>query len=417
MSSNGPLVIVGAGHAGAELALSARQQGWAGTITLVGEEVHLPYQRPPLSKAYLSGSADGAALELRSPEAFDKAGVTLKTGTRVLRIDRAARQLLLADGSHLAYAKLALCLGGRPRPLTAPGLVPGSTPPNLHCLRTRGDADGLRAQLAPGRRLVVVGGGYVGLEVAASARKLGASVVVVEGQPRVLARVTGPALSAFYEEVHRAAGVDLRTGVTVNRAECAPGSGAIEALVCSDGSVLHADLVLAGIGMLPNVELAAAAGLAVADGIVVDAFGCSSDPDIHAAGDCTNLPSALYGRRLRLESVPNALEQARAVAAALCGKPKAYDPVPWFWSDQYELKLQMVGLSHGEDQCVLRGAPGTRSFIAFYLRAGRVVAAEAVNRPQDFMVAKRLVAASAPALPQVLADESQPLKGLLAVPA
>jgi 3-phenylpropionate/trans-cinnamate dioxygenase ferredoxin reductase subunit len=278
-------------------------------------------------------------------------------------------------------------------------------------LRTRSDADVIRANLKASSRLVVIGGGYVGLEVAASARALGAKVTILEAQPRVLARVTGPEVSAFYERVHRDAGVDVRTGVGVNRIECdAAGGHAARTVVCADGERVEADLLVVGIGGLPNIELAEAAGLEVDGGIVVDEFARTSDRHIYAAGDCTLHPSAVYGRRLRLESVPNALEQARAAAATICDKSKAYDSVPWFWSDQYDLKLQMAGLSQGYDQFVLRGSIEARSFVAFYLRQGRLLAADAVNRPADFMVAKRLVSAGGALDPTRLADESQPLK-------
>lgn len=312
----------------------------------------------------------------------------------------------------MPYTKLALCMGGRPRTLVLPGLDAGVKPHNLHYLRTLTDADAIRAGLKEGARLVVVGGGYVGLELAASARKFGAEVTVIEALPRVLARVTGAQVAAFYEAVHREAGVQLRTGLSVERAELAD-DGAITALVCASGERIAADIVVAGIGMLPNVELAQAAGLAIDGGIVVDAFSQTSDPDILAAGDCTAHHSALYNRHIRLESVPNALEQARAAASALCGKPKPNHAVPWFWSDQYDLKLQMVGLSQGHDACVLRGDPASRRFIAFYLKEGVVIAADAVNRPADFMLAKRLVAAGVRVDGPALGDESVSLKDRL----
>jgi 3-phenylpropionate/trans-cinnamate dioxygenase ferredoxin reductase subunit len=416
MDSSDTLVIVGAGSAGSELAIGTRQLGWTGPIVMLGEEPHLPYHRPPLSKAFLDGSATAESLSVRPMAAYDKAGVTLRLGTCVEAIDRAAKTVRLRDGSTLAYAKLALCTGGRPRPLAVDGLSPGTSPRNLHFLRTQADARAIRDGLTDGTRLVVIGGGYVGLEVAASARKLGASVTVLEAQPRVLARVTGPALSAFYMAVHRAAGVDIRTGIDLRRIECdevGDGAGDVRAVICGDGTRVPANRVVVGVGMLPNVELASAAGLDVDGGIVVDALSVTSDPDIVAAGDCTVREHALYGRRVRLESVPNALEQARAAASALCGQPKPNHAVPWFWSDQYDLKLQMAGLSAGYEDCVLRGGSESRSFIAFYLRDGCVIAADAVNRPAEFMVAKRLVAGAKPVAPAALADEALPLKDLL----
>lgn len=416
MHSSDTLLIVGAGNAGAELAIASRQSGWLGAIVLLGDETHLPYHRPPLSKHFLSGKADAESLTMRPLSAYDKAGVTLRLETGAVAIDRAAKTLALSDGSHLPYTRLALCTGGRPRALVAEGLPVGAAPANLHVLRTQADARGLREVLGKGVRLVVVGGGYVGLEVAASARQLGAEVSVLEAQPRVLARVTGAELSAFYTQVHRQAGVDVRTGVAVQRIEC-DDVGRVCAVVCSDGQRLPADHVVVGVGMVPNVELAVAAGLAVDGGIVVDTLSVTSDPDIVAAGDCTVHDHVLYGRRVRLESVPNALEQARAAASGLCGVPKPNHAVPWFWSDQYDLKLQMVGLSQGFEQCVLRGQPEDRAFIAFYLRDGRVIAADAVNRPADFMVAKRLVVAAHRVDARQLGDVSIPLKQQLdAVP-
>ncbi|MDR8394719.1 FAD-dependent oxidoreductase [Paraburkholderia sp. USG1] len=413
MNSEATLLIIGASHAGVELAFAARQQGWTGPVTLIGAENSLPYQRPPLSKAYLSGTATDDSLQLRPAQAYAEADVTLRPGVRVEQIDRLSRTVRLCDGSTLAYTKLALCTGGRPRTVIAEGMRADATPPNLHYLRTRADADGIRGDLRQGARLVVIGGGYVGLEVAASARKLGAEVTVLEAQHRVLARVTGPELSAFYETIHREAGVTIRTGVAVQRIICSD-TGAVEAVACSDGTTLEADVVLAGIGMLPNVELAQAAGLDVDGGIVVNEFSGTSDPDIVAAGDCTVHDSALYGRRIRLESVPNALEQARAAAAVLCGKPRANGSIPWFWSDQYDLKLQMVGLSEGYDRCILRGAVETRSFCAFYLRDGMLIAADAVNRPMEFMLSKRAVGKAGPLDVEALADASIPLKEVLA---
>ena len=412
---NPSLLIIGAGNAGAELAVAARKQGWAGAITLLGDEPHLPYHRPPLSKAYLAGTAQADTLTIRQQAAYDKAEVTVRTGVKVLRIDPAARTVVLDDGSTLAYDKLALCTGGSARPLRVDGLAEGAAPGNLFYLRRREDSDALRAALQPGTRLVVIGGGYIGLEVAASARKLDAEVTVLEALPRVLARVTGPQLSAFYESVHREAGVDLRTSAVVASIDVGA-DGAVKTVVCADGSRIPADLLVVGVGMLPNVALAQAAGLAVDGGIVVDALCTTSDPHIFAAGDCTVHDNLAYGRRIRLESVPNALEQARAVAATLCGKPRAAPAAPWFWSDQYALKLQMVGLCEGFDEFVLRGEIAQRSFIAFYLRRGQLIAADAVSRPAEFMVAKRLVGEGLAVTAAALADESQPLKQWLPAP-
>ncbi|WP_096701249.1 FAD-dependent oxidoreductase [Magnetospirillum sp. 15-1] len=406
------LVIVGAAHAGVELAFTARQHGWPGPIVLLGEESEPPYQRPPLSKAYLDGETVADELILRTASAYGEAGIAIRLGIKATRIDRAGRTLELSDGSRQAYDKLALCTGGRPRPLTVEGMVAGKPPANLHYLRTRQDADHIRSKLTAGTRLAIVGGGYIGLEIASTARRLGAIVTLLEAEQRVLARVTGSEMSAFYQRVHQEAGVDIRTGTTAEKIEC-DDTGIIQAVTVRGGVQIPAELVIVGIGMLPNIELAADAGLTVDGGIIVDELSRTSDPDIVAAGDCTAHDNAAYGRRIRLESVPNALEQARAAALALCGKPKPNRSIPWFWSDQFDLKLQMVGLSAGHEQCVLRGSPADHSFIAFYLRDGRLIAADAVNRQADFLAAKRLVTTAAAIDPTRLADVSIPLKDLL----
>ncbi len=404
-------IIIGAGHAGGELAIALRNEGWEGRILLLGEEAHLPYHRPPLSKAYLAGSVEKSSLSIRPQMAYDKANVEFIGSVRVSRIDRANQRLELADGSQLAYDKLAIATGGRPRPLSVPNAAVAERCANLHYLRTLDDVEQIRAQLAPGKRLAIVGGGYIGLEVAASAIAQGLQVTVLEALPRVLQRVTAAELSAYYERKHREAGVDIRTGVQVADLEVT--GDTVTAVLCADGSRLAADLVVVGIGLLANTELAAEAGLQVDNGILVDEHAQTSDPHIYAAGDCTNHPNALLGRRLRLESVPNALEQSRVAAANMAGKAKTYASVPWFWSDQYELKLKMVGLSEGFERLVLRGDPATDSFSAFYLKGDKVLAADTVNRPQDFIAAKRLVAEGIAVTAEQLADDGRPLKELL----
>jgi 3-phenylpropionate/trans-cinnamate dioxygenase ferredoxin reductase subunit len=420
MDTASTLVVIGAGHAGVELAVAARQQGWAGAIVLLGDEAHEPYHRPPLSKAFLAGAAAAASLGLRERAAYEKAGITLRVGARVAQFDRAAHAVTLEGGEVIHYTRLALCTGGRPRLLEVPGMEAGQ-PANLHYLRTQNDSLAIAASVRQGAHVVVIGGGYVGLEVAASSRKLGADVTVLEMQPRVLARVTGAAMSAFYQGVHEGAGVRVRTGVAVTGLERdGPGGKVIAVLVKNaqgEHERLPADAVVVGVGMLPNIELAEAAGLAVDRGIIVDEHAATSDPDIVAAGDCTVHDSALYGRRIRLESVPNALEQARAAAAWLCGKLKPNQSVPWFWSDQYELKLQMAGLSEGHDQCVIRGSVQARSFCAFYLQGGVLLAVDAVNAPMDFMQAKRALSEHLALDAGALADTAIPLKTLLAKPA
>lgn len=407
------ICVVGTGQAGLELALALRQQGSMAPVALIGEEPHLPYQRPPLSKAYLKGEVSAQSLLLRQQQVYDKAGVQLMPNTRVERIDREAKVLMLADGRQLGYSGLGLATGGRPRTLPLEEASRAERAANFHYLRTLDDVTKIRERFKAGNRLVVVGGGYIGLEVAAAAIASGLQVVVLEALPRVLARVTAPEMSVFYERVHREAGVDLRTNVQVTGLELSSSGDAVTAIKCNDGSALQADLVVVGIGLVPNTELAQAAGLLVDNGIVVDEYARTSDPSIVAAGDCTNHPSILYSRRVRLESVPNAIEQARTAAATLAGKQRVYDAVPWFWSDQYDLKLQMVGLSQGYDRVVVRGDMNGRSFSLFYLKEGVLIACDAVNRAQDFMAAKRLVACRLSLDPSVLADEGSALKELV----
>jgi len=411
------VVIVGAGHAASELAGALRQQRYAGPVVVLGDETRFPYHRPPLSKAFLSGEIDLEALDLKPRDSYTRVGVDVRTGARVEALDRRRKHVVLSDGSREPYRKLVLATGGRPRRLTLPGLECDRPLSNVHYLRTIEDAVRLRDQLQPGLELVVVGGGYIGLEVAATARQHGLHVTVLEALPRVLARVTAPEVSSFYAAVHRSAGVDIRTNAAIAAVEFDTSGDAVKAIRSTDGSVLPVDLLVIGVGLVPNVELAQAAGLEVENGVVVDAFGQTSDPDILAIGDCSNYPSDLYGRRVRIESVPNASAQARVAAAWICGRPAAHNAAPWFWSDQYDLKLQIVGLSEGYDSLVVRGKPEERSFMAFYLRGGRILAADAVNRPAEFMAAKRLVAEKTRLSSQdLLGDESWPLQNLHRAP-
>ncbi|MFA5938904.1 MAG: FAD-dependent oxidoreductase [Sinimarinibacterium sp.] len=400
-------VIVGAGQAGGDLASALRQLGYTGRIILIGEEPVVPYRRPPLSKAFLSGEVSEEALYIKTREAYAKHGIELRTGLRVQAIDRVAHTVTLSDGSRLAYDKLALTTGGRARRLD----LPGADKSNVHYVRTIDDIRRLREQFKPGKRLAIIGGGYIGLEVAAVGIKKGVQVTLVEALPRLLARVTGPELSQYYEQVHRRHGVDIRLGTGVSALE---GGSQVEAVVLQDGSRVPADLVIVGIGLIPNTELAEKAGLACDNGIVVDLFAQTQDPDIVAAGDCTNHDNGFCGRRLRLESVPNASEQARVAAASICGQRVPHASVPWFWSDQYNLKLQMAGLSQGHDCVVIRGSMAADSFVAFYLREGVVIAADSVNRAADFMMGKKMVAGRLRTDPAALADETVTLKSLVA---
>lgn len=400
-------IIVGASHAAAQLAPSLRQEGWEGRIIVIGDEPHMPYHRPPLSKAYLLGEKNSNDLLIRAEDAYNKLGIEFCLGEQVVAIDRERKSITLRDGASLAYDKLALCTGTRVRTVA----LPGAQLEGVHYLRGIADIDRIKRHVQPGGRAAIVGGGYIGLETAAVLTRLGMHVTVLEMAPRVLARVTAPEVSAFFERVHREEGVDICTNVAVDRFE---GSGHVKWIALGDGTVLPASLVVIGVGVLPNVELAKASGLDVDNGIIVDACARTSDPDIVAAGDCTMHPSPYYGR-IRLESVPNATEQAKAAAAALCGKDKPYRALPWFWSDQYDIKLQIAGLNAGYDEVVVRGTRDSgRSFSAFYLKDGRLVAADCVNRPQEFMLSKRLIAEGVAVEATRLADEAWPLKSFFA---
>lgn len=377
-------LIVGAGHAGAQLAASLRQEGWTGEIVLIGEESALPYQRPPLSKGYLAGKSTLDELAIRSAKFYTEQGIQL-LNAKVEAIDRSAGHLVLSTGDALPYDKLALCTGARPRRLS----IPGANLVGVYYLRTAADVEMIREATSPGCRAVIIGGGYIGLETAASLRALGLEVTVLEATERVLERVTAPAVSAFFDRIHREEGVNIRTGALV---EALSGDGRVREVFLSSGESIPTDLVIVGIGVEPNTELAAAAGLVVDNGVVIDAQTRTSDPDIVAAGDCASHDMARYGRRIRLESVPSAGEQAKVAAATVCGKSKMIAALPWFWSDQYDLKLQIAGLNTGYDEVVLSGDPTRdRDFTCFYLRAGELIAADCINRPRHFMFSKRVI--------------------------
>lgn len=404
------VAIIGGGQAGAEAATLLRQNRFEGRIILLGEEDYLPYQRPPLSKAYLAREVTKESLIYKAAAAYEKAQVEMRLGVRVEKIDRPCKNLIVSGGASVDFDKLIIATGGRARKLA----VPGAGLDNIFYLRTIADVEALQPHMTAGRRLVVVGGGYVGLEVAAVAVKRGLAVTVLESAPRVLARVTAPALSGFYERIHREAGVDICTGVTVTGFSPARDGTAVGAVECADGQSFGADFVLIGIGLVPGTELAEEASLEVDDGILVDEASRTSDPMIYAIGDCAmHRQHGFLRRKIRLESVPNALEQARAAAASITGRPIPQAAPPWFWSDQYDLKLQMVGLSDGYDELAIRGKMESSSFIAFYLKDGVVIAADSVNRLGDFMAAKRIVGERMEISAARLADESVPLKTLI----
>lgn len=397
------LVIVGAGHAAGQLIASLAQEKYSGAVTVVGDELYPPYQRPPLSKKFLAGELALDRLYLKPAAFYEKFGTRLLLGRRVERIDRPARRVVLDDGSSLDYSTLVLATGSRARRLS----LPGAELPGIVSLRSIADVEAIRASFSPGTSLVVVGGGYIGLELASVAVKLGLAVTVLEQAPRLMMRGVGPVVSTFYERLHREEGVAVHTGVAVKGFE---GEGRVERVLC-DGLQVPADLVVVGVGALPNIELAQAAGLATTNGIDVDAQCRTGDPAIYAIGDCTNQHHPLLDRRLRLESVHNALEQGRMAAAAICGLPAPPDQVPWFWSDQYNVKLQTAGLSDRHDQAIVRGRPDEgRSFAVFYLSDGVLTACDAMNRAAEFMMSKVLVGARARVDAAKLADERVAVK-------
>lgn len=399
-------MIIGAGHAAGQAVASLRSGGHEGSITLIGEEPYIPYQRPPLSKAFLAGELGIERVYFKPPEFYDTAKADLRLGTLVNKIDRASKSLTLSDGETLAYDKLLLTTGSRVRKLNCPGAdLEGVT-----YLRTIDDVEIIKKYFAPGKTVIIVGAGYIGLEVAAVARKHGLNVKVIEMEDRVLARVTSPEVSQFFHDVHTDAGVEIHYGQAVSAFE---GDGQVRKVITQSGDTFDADLVVAGIGILPNIELAEAAGLACENGIVVDEFARTDDEAVFSAGDCTNHPSKVYGRRIRLESVHNALEQAKSAASAMCGTLKEYDQVPWFWSDQYDLKLQIAGLSQGYDEVVVRGDPSARKFAAFYLKDGVLIAVDAVNSAPEFMLSKKLIADKASVAPERLADTSISIKEIM----
>lgn len=409
MNAASRIVVAGAGHAGGTVATLLRQYGWTGPITLVGTEPLPPYQRPPLSKAWLKGEASADSLALRPLASYAETGIDLRTGCSVTAIDRVGRSVTLDDGEALPYDHLILALGSRLRRLP----VPGIDLPGVFELRTAADSDRIKAALRPGVRLAVVGGGYVGLEVAASARALGASVTVIEREARLLARVASPPLSAFFLRVHTAKGVDVRLGATV-AGLTAGDAGAVSAVQLGDGRSIACDVAVVGVGALANDAIASAAGLACNDGILVDLEARTSDPSVFAIGDCTRRPLPHYGRLARLESVPNALEQAKQAACALCAKPAPAPEVPWFWSDQYEFKLQMAGMAFDVANTVERGDPAKGRFAVFLLAAdGALQAVEAVNAPPEFMAGRQLIAGRKPLDAKRLADPAVSMKEFL----
>ena len=404
--TQGSIVIAGAGHAGFQLAASLRQNGFGGRIVLINDEGHLPYQRPPLSKAYLKGTGGPDSLMFRPDKFYRDQSVDLITD-RAASIDRGARKVALASGASLDYGHLVLATGARNRLLD----LPNANLEDVRYLRILDESESLRQRIASSAHVVVIGAGFIGLEFAATARAKGLEVDVVELGARVMARAVTAEISEFFQARHTAAGIRIHLGVQVTSIEC---DGArVTGVSLSDGRHIPADLIVVGVGVLPNVELAAEAGLPVASGIIVDDHLLTSDPNISAIGDCALFASPRFGGSLRLESVQNATDHARCVAARLTGKPEVYDGLPWFWSDQGPDKLQIAGLTTGYDRVVVRGDRGQGAFSAFCYKAGQLVGIESINRAGDHMFGRRLLAAKGSITPEQAADASFDLKSAL----
>ncbi|MEL6674679.1 MAG: FAD-dependent oxidoreductase [Bacteroidota bacterium] len=400
-------IIIGASHAGSQLAFSLRKEGWEGRILLLGAESTLPYHRPPLSKELLQGEKAPEDILIRPAAMYEKNQIEVRLNTWVKAIDRQRKIVQLQDGSELTYEKLALATGGQLRRLP----IPGAEHPRVCYLRTLEDALALQQKLPQAQRAVIIGGGYIGLETAASFRKAGLEVTILEATGRLLERVCCPDISQFFDRIHQEEGVKIETG---KMATAIHHTGESSTVVTKDGATYEADLIVIGIGILPETQLAEAAGLKVDRAIVVDQYGATSDPDIVAAGDCTVFPHPLYAQPIHLESVPNATDQAKSAAAWLCGQEKPYQAIPWFWSEQFDLKLQIAGLIAGYDSVVLRGDPLTsRSFAAFYFKGAKLLAADCVNRPKEFMVTRKLLEKGTSVTSEELADETTDLRALM----
>jgi 3-phenylpropionate/trans-cinnamate dioxygenase ferredoxin reductase subunit len=398
------VVIVGAGHAGVQAAASLREQGFDGEVVLLSAENALPYQRPPLSKAFLKGEMEIHGLPLRADAHFRDQRIDLRLGVGAKRIDRAAQKIELSDGGRVAYGHLILATGARQRRLNAPGVdLPG-----VFALRDIADATAIRERLGAKPKIVIIGAGFIGLEIAATAASLGAEATVVE-IARPMGRAVSPILSDFFLREHAAFGARFKLGVGVTAIE---GRDRAETVVLSDGERLSADMVVVGIGVVAEDALARECGLECDNGIVVDEHLVTSDPAISAIGDCAHFPHAALGLRTRLESVQNAVDQGKAVAARLMGKPKPYDELAWFWSDQGDLKLMIAGLAHGVDKWVVRGDPATRAFSTFGFRDGKLAVVESVNKAGDHAAAKRIIGTTKTLTPEEAADPAFDLRGL-----
>jgi len=400
------LVIIGTGQSAAQCALTLRRNMFKDNITMIGEEKHLPYQRPPLSKEFLSGEVSLERVFMKSKEFFDQNDVTIFTSTPVISIDRNKKILSLSNQEDLTYNKLVIATGSRVRKLN----VEGSSLKNISYLRSIEDANRLKEYFKFGKKLVIVGAGYVGLEVAATAVKKGINVTLIEMENRIMSRTVDPVISKYFDSLHRQNGVEIFLEAALEKFE---GKDAVERVICSNGQIIEADGVLIGVGILPNQELAESAGLNCNNGILVDEFGKTEDTSIFACGDCTNHPNTYLNKNLRLESVHNALEQAKTVAMSLLGKQEKYNQVPWFWSDQYDKKLQIVGFSDDHDELVIRGSIEEDNFMLFFLKEGKLIAVNAVNNPKEFLICKKLVANKQKISSDAISNQSVDLKELL----
>ena len=403
------VLIVGAGHGGAQAAMALRQAGFVGSLALLGDEPELPYERPPLSKEYLAGDKTFERILIRPAAFWEAKAVDMLLGIRVVSVDADAHQVATAEGEAIGYGKLIWATGGAPRTLTCAG----NDAKGIYSVRTRADIDALVARLPATKRIIIVGGGYIGLEAAAALTKFGKPIILIEAMDRVLARVAGEPLSRFYEAEHEAHGVEIRTSTMLDCIEVS--GGRATGVRLADGNVLSGDMVIVGIGIIPATQPLAAAGAAGANGVDVDEYCRTSLPDIYAIGDCAAHANRFAdGARIRLESVQNANDQAKVAAAHIMGQQRPYGAIPWFWSNQYDLKLQTVGLSIGHDRAIVRGDMSSRSFSVIYLRQGRVIALDCVNAVKDYVQGKALVMDGARIDPAQLLDASRPLKELAA---
>lgn len=401
------VLIVGAGHGGAQAALALRQQKYAGSVALLGDEPDLPYERPPLSKEYFAGEKSFDRILICDPTSWGDRNVTLLLSRRVEAVDAYAQTATCADGSKIGYRTLIWATGGRPRPLPCEG----HQLPGVHTLRSRTDVDVIKLGLQRVQHVAVIGGGYIGLEAAAVLRAAGKNVTVLEALDRVLARVTGPTLSQFYEQEHLSRGVDVRLNAKVH--SIVEKNGRAAGVRLESGAIISVEMVIVGIGIIPAVEPLLAAGAAGGNGVDVDEYCRTSLPHVFAVGDCAMHANSFAGHRIRLESVQNAMDQASAVAKTIAGNPTVYHAVPWFWSNQYDLRLQTVGISSGHDQVIVRGNPGCRSFSVIYLKTGRIAALDCVNAAKDYMQGRALIVKGASAPVEQLADCSVALKSLV----